>query len=282
RTVANVEVPVSAQLAESIAGEKNAPVEATTRSMHDIREHQRNETAPAATAAMHSVLGLGAEDLIAQHDAIRDKAPMPEQVAGTNQASKYETIDAAAKALNDKAVNTTYAKADEISEREQAEHARKVQKAVQDEKDGIDHYNGLVDEHNAQLSEGDEPMEHQTFNPSRITETMEADRPKTYGELKGALDRANADLSSPDAQVREEAVDAREKAQKQLDGWFKSHSDEISPEEYTSAKKLVYAGARFQEIANGLRAGIENDNLTGNKLRSIIAAIDNRMIKRGE
>ena len=153
---------------------------------------------------------------------------------------------------------------------------------MQAEKAGIDHYNEMVDEHNAQLGEGEEPMQHQAFDPSRITEAMEEERPKTYGELKGALDRANADLKSSDASVREEAVDAIEKAQKQLDGWFKQHSDVISPEEYSSAKKLVYAGARFQEIANGLRAGIENDNLTGNKLRSIIAGIDNRMIKRGE
>jgi hypothetical protein len=282
KSIAGVEVPVSAQHAESVEGTKNQPVEGTAGTHHEITEYQRNKTAPAATSAMHSALGQGAEDLINSHDSILNGDPLPEKVAGTNQASKYQTIDDAANALNEKATSTTYAKADEISEREQQEHAQKVQSALQAEKEGIDHYNQLVDEHNSNLAEGDQPMEHETFDASRIQTEMEAQRPKTYGELKGAVDRAYRDLKSPDAEVRENAVDDIEKSEKQLDQWFKQHSDEISPDEYSSAKKLVYAGARYQEIANGLRAGIESDNLTGNKLRNIIASIDNRMIKRGE
>lgn len=282
KTIAGVETPVSTQHAESVSGDRNQPVTATAAGLHELKEFQRNETAPPATAAMHSVLGQSAEDLINQHDATIEGTERPDEVAGTNQPSKYESIDDAANALNEKARSTTYAKADEISEREQQEHAQRVQSAVATQKAGIDHFNELVDEHNSQLAEGEQPMEHQSFDPSKVEREMEPARPKTYGELKGALDRANADMNSPDAQVREEAVDNREKAEKQLDGWFKQHNDEISPEEYTSAKKLVYAGARFQEVANGLRAGVENDNLTGNKLRSIIASIDNRMIKRGQ
>ena len=280
KNIAGVETPVSAQHAQTI--ETNNPVEATGGQAQALNEFKRTQTAPAATAAMHSVLGQGAEDLIAQHDAVTNATELPEKVAGTNQPSKYESIDDAAQALNQKARSTTYAKADEISEREQQAHQQNLQSALQNEKEGIDHYNQLVDEHNAQLGEGEEPMQHETFDPTRIQEEFEKQRPKTYGELKGALDRANNDLQSRDASVREEAVDAKDKATKALDGWFKQHSDEISPEEYTSAKKLVYAGARYQEIANGLRASIDNDNLTGNKLRSIIANVDNKMIRRGE
>jgi hypothetical protein len=283
QTIAGVEVPVSAQHAESVSKgtepRENEPIEATSQGAHEIKQYQRKQTAPVATAAAHSILGQSAEDMINQHDAVINGEPTPESVVEAGKPSKYETIDDAANALNTKARQTTYAKADEISEREQAEWQRKVEIAHQNEQAGIDHYNQMVDEHNANLQEGDEPMQHETFDPSKV---QVPERPKTYGELKGAVDRAYADLKSPDAEVRENAVDAIDKAEKNLDNWFKQHSDEISPDEYTSAKKLVYAGARLQEIANSLRSAIDNDSLTGNKLRSVISAIDNRMQKRGE
>lgn len=285
QTHAGVEVPVSAQHAESVSEgtnpRENKPVAQIEKSnnLHDITEFQRQKTAPAATAAAHSILGQSAEDLINQHDATIAGEPMPASVAENNQPSKYETIDDAANALNTKARQTTYAKADDISAREQAEWQRQVEVAHQNDKSAVDHYNQMVDEHNANLQESDEPMERITHDPSKVDVP---ERPKTYGELKGAVDRAYADLKSPDAEVRENAVDSIDKAEKNLDNWFKQHSDEISPEEYTSAKKLIYAGARFQEIANSLRNSITNDNLTGNKLRSVISAMDTRMMKRGE
>jgi hypothetical protein len=280
QTHAGVEVPVSAQQAESVNTPRlNQPVVAPKGAQTELKEFQRTQTAPAATGAIHSVLGQSAEDLINQHDAILNGDPSPDSVVEQGKPSKYTSIDDAANALNTKARQTTYAKADEISQREQAEWQHQVEVAHQNEQSAIDHYNEMVDEHNANLEEGQTPMEHETFDPSKV---RVPERPKTYGELKGAVDRAYADLKSSDAEVRENAVDAIDKAEKQLEGWFKQHSDEIPPEEYTSAKKLVYAGARYQEIANGLRNALENDTLTGNKLRGIIAAIDTRMIKRGE
>jgi len=216
--------------------------------------------------------------MMAKHDAIMNKEAMPESIAGTQTPSRFKTFDGIKQATEDKA-QETYKKADQISAEEQQVYANKVAEATAENDAMWKRHLQNVKDYNDNLATGETPMAVPAEKPApNIPE-----RPLTYGEVKGALDRAKAESTSSDAAVREDAYTNRiPKAEKAVDNWFKQHSDEISPEEYDSAKKLYVSSQRFGDIANGLRSSLNKGTLTGNTLRGLEANIDNKMIRRGQ
>ena len=275
QTTAGVAAPISALQQE------NAPLAARaaaklTSPWAEARM-QKEETAPAATRQLVSTVGQPAEDRMAKHDAIMNKEAMPESIAGTQTPSRFKTFDDIKQATEDKA-QETYKKADQISAEEQQVYANKVAEATAENDAMWKRHLQNVKDYNDNLATGETPMAVPAEKPApNIPE-----RPLTYGEVKGALDRAKAESTSSDAAVREDAYNRIPKAEKAVDNWFKQHSDEISPEEYDSAKKLYASSQRFGDIANGLRSSLNKGTLTGNTLRGLEANIDNKMIRRGQ
>jgi len=275
---AGVEAPISAIQQEN----PSVVTKGATRLMTTpgtAEEFQKTKTAPAATRQLTSTIGQVAEDKINRHNAIMDGRPTPDQIAGTQTLSKFQTHDEAAQAAEATA-QKTYKKADVASDADIAAWQHTVKEALNDHKDLLDRHNANIDAYNANLSEGEEPMPHAVYDPNAVSIP---EKPQSYSELKAELDRAKADSNSQDAAIREDAYKTGiPKAEKAIDSWFKQHSDVISPAEYDSAKKLYADSQRFQEIANGLRGATAKGTITGNTLRGLEANIDNKMIRRGQ
>ena len=277
QTTAGVEAPISALQQENPSAIAKAAEKFT--SPNAAKEFQRGTVIPAATRQLVSTVGQVAEDRINAHDAVMNEKPVPEKLAGTQVPSKYDTIDSMANAASTKA-QETYRKADVASDNDIAAWQQKVKQALDEHKDLIDHHNANIDAYNAQLGKDETPMPRAVYDPNTVAIP---EKPQSYSELKADLDRAKANSASPDAAVREEAYKTEiPKAEKAIDGWFKQHSDIISPAEYQSAKSLYADSQRYQDIANGLRSAMNKGTVTGNTLRGLEANIDNKMIRRGQ
>jgi hypothetical protein len=275
--VAGVEAPISAAAQENpsavtkIAEKMASPGKA--------REFQQEQTAPAATKQLYSTIGQRAEDRIAQHDAIRNGEATPEGISGTHQVSKFQTPDSAAQAMK-QAASKTWQTADELSQQEQASWEAQRDIAISEHKDAVEEHNRNVEEHNAALGPDELPMAKMPFNPS---DAQIPEQPVKFSELQRDYNSALANAKSPDAVVRDKAINEDiPNADKALDNWFKQHKDDISPMEYDSAKRLHADSLRMQDVANKLRAPIAKSTLTGNTMRGIEASIDNQMIRRGQ
>ena len=282
RTTAGVEAPVSARGAATLAGDQpsiltQAAEALTTPSA--ATEFGKTQTAPAATRQAQSTVGQVAEDRIAQHNAIVNGTTNPESITGTQQPSKFTSPDDAWQEMQKTAQNTTFRKADDISQREQKSWEGQRDQAVQEYKDLVDRHNKNIDDYNAQVPK-DQRMPQAVFNPAEVSVP---ERPQTYNELRSDVQTEQANARSQDAAVREEAIkNGLPKAEKAMDNWFKQHSDEVSPAEYDSVKKLWADSERMKEIAMGLRGPITKGNLTGNQMRQIEVSMNNRQIRRGQ
>lgn len=243
------------------------------------KRFQREETIPAASQQLHSAVGQVAEDKIADHEAIMNGERTQDKIAGTQTPSKFDSFDNMAQATRDTA-QKTYQKADTISQREQQAWEQQRDEAIEEHKKLVADHNANVDEFNANLAPGETPMQITPFDSTKVPVP---DAPMGYNDLKRDLDIARAQSASADAVARDEAFRVGiPKAEKALDNWFKQHDDEITPQEYKSAKGLYSDSERFQELANGLRAGLDRGNLTKNNLINLEATMDNKMIRRGQ
>ena len=278
QTTAGVTAPISALQQESVS--PLARVGAKLASPGSDAEFQKTQTQPAAQRQLISTVGQRVEDKIANLEAVREGKPTPNPIAGSQTPSKFQTFDDAAKAAETSATKT-YQKADEVSDRDTAAWQTATRDALNEHKAAIDKYNSMVDEYNANRNTADDKeMPRATYDPNAVSIP---EKPQSYSELKAELDRAKAEGASSDAAVREEAYKTGiPKAEKAIDQWFKQHSDDISPAEYASAKSLYADSQRFQEVANGLRSATNKGTLTGNTLRGLESAIDNKMIRRGQ
>jgi len=272
QTTAGVTAPVSAaqqenpSLATQIAGKFTTPGAA--------EQFRQEQTAPAARRQLVSAISQRAEDANNTHMSLVNNEPLKGQVAGTQQIGKYQTVDEMQNGLYNTAHNTTYAKADAASKADMADWQHQVDAITAREKEAVEHYNSLVDEHNANLKEGEEPLQKQAFDPARV---QLPERPVTFSEVQSALQSAKAATGSPDPVVRDKAFNEDlPEAQKNFDKWFKDHNDQISDGEYKSAKNLIWMSERYGEIANYFRGNFLNNNLTGNRMRSLEAVMDNR------
>lgn len=284
RTTAGVEAPVTAKASATLEGEQpsilNRAAGALTTPTAETR-FGKEETAPAAQRQAQSTIGQVAEDKIAQHLAVVNGEEAPEAIAGTQQVSKFTAPDEAWQEMQNTAKATTLKTADAISQREQAEWEAKRDEAVNDYRESVERHNKNIDDYNAQAKPA-ERMQHVEFDPE---DALVPERPQSYNELRSEVQRqeALASRQNPDAASREEAINkGLPKAEKAMDGWFKQHSDEISPAEYDSFKKLWADSERFKEIANGLRPSLLKGDLTGNKMRNVEAAMNTRQIRKGQ
>ena len=278
QTTAGVTAPITALQQENVS--PLARVGAKLASPGSDAEFQKTQTQPAAQRQLISTVGQRVEDKIATLEAVREGKPTPNPIAGTQTPSKFQTFDDAAKASETSATKT-YQKADQVSDRDTAAWQTATRDALNEHKAAIDKYNSMVDEYNANRNTADDKeMPRATYDPNAVSIP---EKPQSYSELKAELDRAKAEGASSDAAVREEAYKTGiPKAEKAIDQWFKQHSDDISPAEYAAAKSLYADSQRFQEIANGLRSATNKGTLTGNTLRGLESAIDNKMIRRGQ
>lgn len=283
RTTAGVEAPISVKQKATLAGGKPSllaqAASMLTTPNEDIK-FGKEQTAPAATQQALSTVGQVSEDKIAQHNAIVNGDPLPEGKAGTQVASKFTNPDQMWQAMQKTAQDTTFKKADDISQRETQQWDSKRKEAIQDYKDLIDRHNANIDAYNAQLPKDEPKMDHAIFDPTKVNIP---ERPSTYNELRSAVQRAEQDAKSSDAAVREQAHETDlPKAQKAMDQWFKQHSDEIDPAEYDSVKSLWRDSERFKEISMQLRGPLTQGNLSGRAMRQVEVTMNNRQIRRGQ
>lgn len=282
RTTAGVEAPVSAKAAATLEGQKPSLVyRAADLLTTPGKETQfaREETRPAATRQAQSTLGQVAEDRIDNHQAVVNGENAPEPITGTQQVSRFTTPDEAWQEMQQTAKDTTFKTADDISQREQQEWQAKKDQAVQEYKDLVDRHNANIDDYNKQVPK-DQRMPHAEMNPEEVAVP---ERPQSYNELRADVQKEQANAKSADAAIREEALKTGlPKAEKAIDGWFKEHSDEISPAEYDSVKKLWADSERFKEIAMKIRGPLTQNNLTGNNMRQIEVSMNNQQIRRGQ
>ena len=282
RATAGVEAPVTAKAAATLEGEKPSILQrAAEQITSPASETQfgREQTAPAATRQAVSTVGQVAEDRIAQHNSIVNGEAAPEGITGTQTPSKFVGPDEAWQEMQKTAQDTTFRKADDISQREQKAWEAKRDEALQEYKDLVDRHNKNIDDYNAQVPK-DQQMPHAVMNPAEVAVP---ERPLTYNELRSDVQKEQANAKSQDAAVREEAIKTSlPKAEKAMDNWFKQHSDEVSPAEYDSVKKLWADSERMKEIAMGLRGPLAKGNLTGNQMRQIEVSMNNRQLRRGQ
>jgi hypothetical protein len=279
---AGVEAPIAAvqqanaPLAARLAGHLASPGAA--------KDFQQTRTVPAASRQLVSTLGQRLEDVNNAHNALVDGEEKPEALAGTQQPSQYQTIDDAVRASK-QTVKKTWDRADDIDSREQKAWEQQRDAAVSEHKQLLDEHNQNVTEHNSNLAKGETPMEPMAYDQNQVSIP---EKPRTLAELRSAEQEAWTNAKSSDAAVRQTAYDKDlPKAEKDLDNWFKKHEDEISPEEWNSAKSVYRTASRMQDIANSLRAPMlkaseTGGGLTGNTLRAIEARINNQAVRRGQ
>lgn len=278
RTTAGVTAPVSAEGAATLAGEEPSVATRVGKSLTGLsaeRDFGKQEVAPAATRQAVSTIGQVAEDAINRHQAIVDGDQAPEQLAGTQHVSRFTTPDEAWQEMQKTVTDTTYAKADEISKREQDKWQADRDQRIQEYKELLDRHNANIDAYNAQVKPEDR-MQHAVFDPNEV-EVPE--RPKTFNELRSDVETAKEDMKSGDSAIREEGKKNFKKAKNSLDSWFRGHADEISPAEYDSAQKTWSDSERMKEIAMKLRGSLVKGDLTGNKMRNIEVAINNQQLR---
>jgi hypothetical protein len=279
---AGVEAPIAA------AQQANAPLAARLAghlaSPGAAKDFQQTRTVPAASRQLVSTLGQRLEDVNNAHNALVDGEEKPEALAGTQQPSQYQTIDDAVRASK-QTVKKTWDRADDIDSREQKAWEQQRDAAVSEHKQLLDEHNQNVTEHNSNLAKGETPMEPMAYDQNQVSIP---EKPRTLAELRSAEQEAWTNAKSSDAAIRQQAYDKDlPKAEKDLDNWFKKHEDEISPEEWNSAKNVYRTASRMQDIANSLRAPMlkaseTGGGLTGNTLRAIEARINNQAVRRGQ
>jgi hypothetical protein len=242
-----------------------------------LAEFQKEQTKPAATRQAVSALSQVATDKIAAHDALANGEAAPDPITGTQIAGEHATPDRIWDEMQNSA-NQTWEKARQVSASETEAWERERVAAEKSHQDGIDHYNELVSNHNADPANAGNQMQPQSFNPDDVNLR---DKPKTYDELKSDVDAAKDKLTSDDTDVRQKAKDVEvPKAEKALDKWFADHDAHVSKGEYESAKQLWADSERFKEIANNLRSKLAKETLTANDIRGLEAVIDGKAIKR--
>jgi predicted GNAT family acetyltransferase len=276
RTTAGVEAPVPASAQENPNVFTKMAASAATPG--EAAEFQKTRTKPAARRQMVSTLSQVATDKIAAHDAIVNGESTPSQITGTQTPGEHVTPDEIWPEMQ-RSAGQTWQKARDASAQEQAEWNQERMTAEREHQAALDEHNTRVSEYNADPSNKDNPLQPLQFNPDDVDHR---ERPQTYDELKAALDSAKdrTGFSNP-TDVREKAktIDVP-KAEKALDAWFKDHADEVSPEEYDSAKRLWADSERFKEISNNLRPKLAKGTLTGNDIRGLEAVVDGKAITR--
>jgi hypothetical protein len=287
-TTAGVEAPVNAEQRAALEGQK--PSLTTRVASHlagnaltdaDAKDKAELATRDAATTQAVSTLGQRAEDLGARYQSTLDGTPLPDAKAGTQERSRFETIDEMWQHLQNLVQNNTWKKGDSISAREQAEWQDAVNRATDTYKYGIDEHNRRVDEYNQNLPEGAEPMEREQYN---LADANLPEQPVTLEQLKSDVQTEKANAKSKDPAVREEArTKGLKKANDALDRWMKDHSDEISQDEWNSAKQTWAMSERYKEIAMQMRGALSNGSVNGRTLRNVETIFNNRQLReRGE
>ena len=241
------------------------------------------QTRPAATRQAVSSLGQRVADKIEGHNALVENRPPEPEKSGTDVASGYNNIHEMWQDMQNAVQKTTFAKADRISEREQVEHDTEVQRLREERKAAIEKHNDDVDKHNATLTGGDIPEPHEYYNPESVPNLPE--RPQTYNELRSQEQSAQRRASSRnlDAADRDKAINVDlPKATKAVDMWFRDHSDEISPAEYESAKRLWADSERYKEIAQNLATPLGQGTMSGRAMRAAEIALNKSQIRKGQ
>lgn len=275
QTTAGVEAPISAM--------QQANPNAFTRMASSLAdpgkatEFQNEQTKPAAVKQAVSTLSQVATDKIAAHDALVNGEASPAPITGTQTPGAHATPDDIWSKMQDSA-NQTWEKARNVSASENEAWERERVAAEKNHQEGIDHYNSLVEAHNADPNNAGNRMEPQSFNPEEVDLR---DKPKTFDELKGDVESAKDGLTSDNTADRQKAKDVTvPKAEKALDKWFSDHEDQVSKGEYESAKKLYSDSESFKTISNTLRKKLTLDTLNGNDIRGLEATIDRSAIRR--
>lgn len=268
-------------LATRVASHLTTPgkVEANLRDLQQQAETiHAEETKPAAQRAAVSTLSQVATDKMEAHRAIASGEQAPEPITGTQTPGEHLTPDEIWPKMQQTA-GETWQKARDASARDTSAWQQQRTAAEQAHQAGIDHYNDLVDAHNADPANADNPMDRQVFNPEEVDAP---EKPKTYDELKADLDAAKDRLGRNNpTDVREKAKTVEvPKAEKALDAWFKDHENAVSSTEYQSAKSLWADSERFREIAQNLRGKIAKGTLNGNDIRGLEAVVDNKAVTR--
>ena len=272
---AGVEAPILASQQENPS--LLTRVTAATAKPGAATEFQNEFTKPAAQRQAISTLSQVATDKIAAHEALVNGEQAPEGITGTQTPGEHETPDEIWSGMQD-ATKSTWDKARSVSAQEQEAWQRERQAAEQNHQTGIDHYNELVDAHNADPANANNQMARETFNPDDVDLR---ERPQTFDELKAALDAAKERTADQSTEVRQKARDIEvPKAEKALDAFFKEHGDKVSAEEYESAKKLWADSERFKEIASNLRPKLAKETLSGKDIRGLESFIDGKAVRR--
>ena len=240
-------------------------------------EMQKELTKPAATKQMVSSLSQAASDKIAAHDALANGEAAPPPISGTQTPGEHTTPDRIWESMQQSA-GKTWDKARAASEQEQADWNQERIAAERDHQAAIDEHNNLVDQHNADPDNKDNQLQRLEFDKA---DANVPEKPPTYDELKASLDAAKERMGyNNPSDVRQKARDIEvPKAEKLMDKWFQDHSDQVSPSEYESAKKLWADSERFKEIATNLRGKLVKGTLSANDIRGLEAVVDGPAIR---
>ena len=279
KKVAGVEIPVTAQqAAEQPSMVTNAASKLATPGRAE--RFQAERTKPAGTSAVLSALSQTAEDKIARHEAIVNGEARPEPISGTDQPGRFTTPDEIWSSMQ-KSTESTWEKAREASRQETAAWEQQRDAAHQAHRSNIDAHNKLVDEYNQSLSmdDGISPEQPVAFDPEDVPGVPE--QPKTFDQLRDAVQAAKDLIATGTAEERTKAKDTDlPKAEKNLDKWFADHEDVVSPEEYSSAKQLYADSSNYRDIANNLRSKLAKGNLSASDIRTLESTVNGKAIRQ--
>lgn len=285
RTTAGVTADITAAQAEKLTGEKANIAARIARGAAEkvaspsAADEQRQSARAQATSQTISAVGQRVEDQINSHMAIVEGGETPQAIAGTDTASKYEDPHEMWQAMQQTAKDTTFGTADDISKRETAQWQEDVKANDAKNEQMVADHNKLVDSYNATLGPNDQPEPHEIFKPENFPQP---EKPKTYNELRDAVQQQEELIRTGDNVTRAQAIVDLAKAQKAMDGWFKQHSDEISPAEYGSVRRLWASSERIKDIALDLENPIKMGNLSASKLIQIETKMNRAQIRRGQ
>jgi hypothetical protein len=285
RTTAGVTADITAAQAEKLTGEKANIAARIARGAAEkvaspsAADEQRQSARAQATSQTISAVGQRVEDQINGHMAIVEGGEAPQAIAGTDTASKYEDPHEMWQAMQQTAKDTTFGTADDISKRETAQWQEDVKANDAKNEQMVTDHNKLVDRYNATLGPNEQPEPHEIFKSENFPQP---EKPKTYNELRDAVQQQEDLIRSGDNVTRAQAIVDLAKAQKAMDGWFKQHSDEISPAEYNSVRRLWASSERIKDIALDLENPIKAGNLSASKLIQIETKMNRAQIRRGQ
>ena len=244
----------------------------------ELKQFQTEQTRPAATRQMVSTLSQSATDQVAAHDALVNGEVAPAPITGTQTAGAHTTPDEIWQDMQ-RSAGQTYDKARAASAQDLTAWNQERVAAERVHQQGIDHYNELVDAHNADPANKDDLMQPIPFTPA---DADVREKPLTFDELKATLDNAKERTGYNNAtDVRQKARDVEvPKAEKALDDWFGEHEDQVPPMEYESAKQLWANSERFKEIATSLRKKLTTGTVNGNDIRGLEAVVNGKAIRR--